>query len=259
VPRECQNPSLSPEARARCDFIARTPDLCTRSGLSGNTQQFCDQLRFAGEPHFNLVRLARNGAVRSIHLIRTETGQEVFTGYPYGTAFAVPRDTDREVRMTTEELAAFVQGRPTPAAPLSDSRRGQPSPSPGAAPSEFASGLPIGWNESTGATPGQCFNYTINTPSNNVEQASFSSKSAASSTAEQINVSATVSGASDGFMASDTFSYSDQWSSPLTSTTTSTRSIPWTAPSPRAIRSMPRVRVPATAPARCAAASTWRR
>jgi hypothetical protein len=97
-----------------------------------------------------------------------------------------------------------VEGRPTPAAALG---------APSAAPSGFAAGLPIGWNESTGATPGQCFNYTINTPSNNVEQASFSSKSAASSTAEQINVSATVSGASDGFMASDTFSYSDQWSS----------------------------------------------
>ena len=213
VPRECQNSNLSPQAQARCDFIARTPNLCVRSGLSGRIQQFCDQRRFAGEPHFNLVKLARNGAVRSIHLIRTETGQEVFTGYPYGTAFAASRDTVREVRIKTEDLAAFVQGRPTPAATLGASDRLHRSPSPGAAPSGFASGLPIGWNESTGATPGQCFNYTINTPSNNVEQASFSSKSAASSTAEQINVSATVSGASDGFMASDTFSYSDQWSS----------------------------------------------
>ena len=147
VPRECQNSNLSPQAQARCDFIARTPNLCVRSGLSGRIQQFCDQRRFAGEPHFNLVKLARNGAVRSIHLIRTETGQEVFTGYPYGTAFAASRDTVREVRIKTEDLAAFVQGRPTPAATLGASDRLHRSPSPGAAPSGFASGLPIGWNE----------------------------------------------------------------------------------------------------------------
>ncbi len=82
-----------------------------------------------------------------------------------------------------------------------------------AAPAGFASGLPIGWNPSTGRTSGQCLNYTIATPSNNVEQVSFSSQSTASSSAGQINVSATVSGAVDFFKASDTASFSDQWQS----------------------------------------------
>jgi hypothetical protein len=44
MPRECQLPNLSAEAQARCDFIARTPDICLRTGLSEATQRFCDEL-----------------------------------------------------------------------------------------------------------------------------------------------------------------------------------------------------------------------
>jgi outer membrane protein assembly factor BamB len=44
VPKECQKPNLSAAEQARCDFIARTPDLCLRSGLSEDTQRFCDEL-----------------------------------------------------------------------------------------------------------------------------------------------------------------------------------------------------------------------
>ena len=62
-----------------------------------------------------------------------------------------------------------------------------------------------------GATPGQCFNYTIATPSNNTQQVSFSSQNAASSTAAQIKVSATVKTSVDLFSAKDMFSFSDQW------------------------------------------------
>jgi hypothetical protein len=43
VPKECQKPNLSAAEQARCDFIARTPDLCLRSGLSEETQRFCDE------------------------------------------------------------------------------------------------------------------------------------------------------------------------------------------------------------------------
>jgi hypothetical protein len=201
LPKECQRPNLSPEAQARCDFIANTPDLCQRSNLSKNTQLFCDQQRFAGEPLYNVVRVAANGAVRSIHLIETATGREVFTGYPYGIKFAAPDERDRELRMKVEDLKPFLDGRPSPTAAQAPAASG------------YATGLPIGWNPSTGITSGQCFNYTIKTPSNNIEQSSFSSENAASSTSQQINVSATVSGAYDGFKASDTFSYSDQWQS----------------------------------------------
>jgi hypothetical protein len=201
LPKECQRPNLSPEAQARCDFIAHTPNLCQRSNLSKNTQLFCDQQRFAGEPLYNVVRVAANGAVRSIHLIETANGREVYTGYPYGIAFAVPDPRDRELRMKVEDLGTFLDGRPTPAAAESS------------APSGYATGRPIGWNPSTGITSDQCFNYTIATPSNNINVQTFTSQNAASSTSQQINVSTTVSGAYDAFQASDTFSYSDQWQS----------------------------------------------
>lgn len=175
--------------------------LCQRRHLSDDTQLRCDQKRFAGEPLFEVVRLARNGAVRSVHLIETATGREVVTQYPYGMAFGVPTDDTREVRMKVEELGEFLDGRPTPAA----------AEAPGS--SEYATGLPIGWNNSTGVAPDQCLNYTLQSIGDQLEQASFSSESAASSTAEQIKASATVKGVVDGFSGSDTFSLSDQWQS----------------------------------------------
>jgi hypothetical protein len=179
----------------------RTSELCQRSKLSDKTQLFCDQQRFAGEPVYQIVRLAADGTVRSIHLIETATGREVVTGYPYGRKFAAPDRRDREVRMKVADLESFLDGRPTPAA------------SEPPTPSGYANGLPVGWNPSTGITSGQCFNYTIQDPSNSKEQEDFSSQDVATSVSGQTNVSATVSGAYDGFKASDTFTYSDQWQS----------------------------------------------
>jgi hypothetical protein len=201
VPPECESSDLSPGEQARCDFIARTPNICMRRELSDRTQLWCDQMRFAGEPNFEVVRLARNGAVRSIHLIETATGREVVTQYPYGIAFGVRTDDTREVRMKVEELREFLDGRPTPAATEAPGSLG------------YATGLPIGWNNSTGVAPDQCLNYTLQSIGTAIEQASFSSESAASSTAEQINVSATVKGTVDAFSGSNSFSLSDKWQS----------------------------------------------
>ena len=181
------------------------PEECLEPNLPKEVQRFCDQLRFADVPHYHVVRYAPAGAVRSIHLIDTVTGREIVTSYPHGIKFAIadeltPGESDREVRVRTEELQGALEAAPTPAPPVP-------------APVGFAVGLPIGWNSSTGLTPGQCLNYTIAPLSNPVEQVSFSSQNTANSTAEQINVSATVSLAFDLFSASDTFSFSDQWQS----------------------------------------------
>jgi hypothetical protein len=210
------------ERLLRMGVRSSPPAFCFRQDLRPRVERLCDRLRFRGEPHFNAVRVARNGAVRSIRLLVTETGQEVFRAHPYGTAFAVPGSGDREVKMKTRLLRLFLRGRPTPGS----TRRvwsifgpvASGGPVANAAPTGYATGLSIGWNPSTGVTSGQCFNFTVATPSNNVEQASFSSENAASSSAQQINVSATVSGAADAFSASDTFSYSDQWQSSTNST-----------------------------------------
>jgi hypothetical protein len=181
----------------------QVPEECLEPHLSLEVQRFCDQLRFADVPHYHVVRYASNGAVCSVHMIDTETGRALVTSYPYGIKFAIvddltPGESDREVRVRTEELKGALVGTPTPAE---------------SAPPSFATGLPIGWNGSTGSTPGQCFNYTITTPSNNVQQASFSSQSTAGSSAEQIRASASVSLALDIFQANDDFSFSDQWQS----------------------------------------------
>lgn len=170
--------------------------------LSEETQQKCHLIRFLGEHNHHLVRLAPRGAIRSIHLIETGSGREVVASYPYGRDFAAEDDGTREIRMKVEALEGFSEGRPTPGTVRTTAL---------AAPEGFATGLPIGWNTSSGPTPGQCFNYTIATPSNNVQQASFSSQNTANSTAEQINVSATVAASFDLFKVSDTASFSDKW------------------------------------------------
>jgi hypothetical protein len=244
-------------AQARCDFIARTPDICQRQELSEDTQRWCDQRRFAGEPVYNVVRLAADGTVRSIRLIETETGRVALTAYPYGTAYAAPHARDREIRMKVDALAGFLDGRPTPGhlgrsqrtemdlGPLEhdemNSRAKGPqlaafdpalSPilndaTPGssklqlaqlASPS-YAQGLNIGWNDSTGLAPSPCLNYTIQTtPYDNRKSESFSSTNAASSMAGQVNVSATVKGSVDAFSGQNDFSYSDNWQNSASST-----------------------------------------
>lgn len=206
VPPECEASDLSAEEQSRCDFIARTPGLCLRQGLSEPTQQWCDQQRFAGEPHYNVVRLAADGPVRSVHLIETDTGREVLTAYPYGAAYAVPDERDREVRMTPDSLGSFLEERPVAGSAASQPASTDPS---------SASGLAIGWNDSTGSAPSTCFNFKVQdlTTPNPSEQLNLDSTSAASSTASQTDISATVKGSVDAFKLQDDFAFSDNWQS----------------------------------------------
>ena len=204
VPPECRRFDLGPEDQARCDYIARTPNLCMRLDLSERTQRWCDRKRFAGEPRYNVVRLARNGAVRSIHLFETESGREEARLFPYGLAFGVPTEDTREVRMKTEDLAAFVAGRPGP----------ETARPPLGSDANYATGLPIGWTGSAGVAPVQCLNYIVEEPSEIsgvADVLSFSSANTAESTVEQINVSATVKGTYDVLSATNSFSLSDTW------------------------------------------------
>ncbi|MGE0684213.1 MAG: hypothetical protein AB7P69_25310, partial [Candidatus Binatia bacterium] len=197
--KDCGRPE--PDA-ATVDFCTSIgiPQTCFLPNLSQDDQRSCDQQRFNGEPHFNVVRLSADGAVRSIQLLRTDTGRTVFTAHPHGTTFAVPADGDAVARLHVEFLEQLLTARPTPGSLTASS-------------SNYATGLPIGWNNSVSVAPGQCLNYTISNPGAIFEQASFSSQNTASSTAEQIKVSASVSGAYEGFKASDTFSYSDNYQS----------------------------------------------
>ena len=213
--KECLQPNLSEEGQRFCKLhfatvpdvvppadTGQVPDECLQPNLSREVQLACDQRQFAGVPHFHVVRFAGNGAVRSVRLIATATGRELVTSYPHGVKFAIPDQlNDSEVRIRTEELEGTLAGRPTPGAAAV-------APAPG-----FATGLAIGWNSSTGPTSGQCLNYTIARPGGNVEQASFSSQNAASSTSEQIKVSAEVNVAFDFLTAKDSFSFSDNWQS----------------------------------------------
>ena len=93
------------------------PEECLEPNLPEEVQRFCDQLRFADVPHYHVVRYVPAGAVRSIHLIDTVTGREIVTSYPHGIKFAIaddltPGESDREVRVRTEELQGALEASP---------------------------------------------------------------------------------------------------------------------------------------------------
>ena len=180
----------------------QVPQQCLEPHLPQEVQRLCDQLRFADVPHYHVVRHASNGAVRSIHLIETETGRAVATSYPHGIKFAAPVHDDSELRLRPEELTGALDGRPPPESAPPPSR-----------PAGAALGLPIGWNSSTGPTSGDCFNYAISTPSTNVGQSSFSALNTATSSAGQIRATASVNFAFDLYTADANFAFSDQWQS----------------------------------------------
>ena len=68
----------------------QVPEECLEPNLHPEIQRFCDQQQFADVPHYHLVRHDATGAVRSVHLIDTQTGQELVTSYPHGIKFATP-------------------------------------------------------------------------------------------------------------------------------------------------------------------------
>jgi len=175
----------------------------------------CDPARFEGAAHYAKVRL-NYGEIASIHLHRTEDGDEVVTSHPYGTAVAAV--WQRQRCMSLERLEPFVERlerRQRFKAWLQRRKRLAANPeTPGVAPAPpYNTGLLIGWNSSTGQTPGECYNFTTAQPANNVGSLSFSSENAASSVAAQTRISATVSGGFGAFSASASFAYSDQWQS----------------------------------------------
>lgn len=199
------------------DHKHRWKRICNRKHLNKLDQRRCDRRRFAGDEHYIVARIAPNGGIRSFHLLRTDTGQEVVTAYPFGISRAIATDDPREdeVRIRHKNLENFLSKRPAPVVvvkkrPIKKNARSPSLQGPG---DDFfaATGLELGWSPSTGQSTTECIQFTIAPPDGVAVQTSFSSQDQATSTAEQINISATVKGSYGAFSASDTFSYSDSY------------------------------------------------
>lgn len=190
---------------------------CKHDDLTKREQRTCDRIRFAGDEHYIVARIAPNGGVRSYHLLRTKTGEEVVTAYPFGLSRAIATDhrLEREVSIRHKNLNRFLKKRPVPdmrtkKRPLKKDARLTLQQTSG---NSFfpAIGLELGWSPSTGQSTTECIEFTVAPPNGIAVQTSFSSEDQANSTAEQINISATVKGSYGAFSASDTFSYSDSY------------------------------------------------
>jgi hypothetical protein len=114
----------------------------------------CDPARFEGKPHYAMVRM-KGGMIASIHLLRTEDGEEVVTSHPYGTARAIVTEDTRALCMRPEHLERFVDrlerrqrlAQALEPGPDASARAGAPTAT------AYNTGLPIGWNPSTGQAP----------------------------------------------------------------------------------------------------------
>ncbi len=193
----------------------RTPPACYRSDLGERLDGLCDRIRFRGEPHYVLIKLAPNGGIRSYQLIEMKTKRVALTSYPFGINAAIISDDpgEREVKIKADHLNRFWRNRPVPGpAPKWAKRNKRAVPANAPAGSSFAaSGLALGWSNSVGASAAECVAFTLETPIQTYLSASFNAASQASSTAEQINISATVKGSYGAFSASDTFTDSESY------------------------------------------------
>ena len=151
--------------------------------------------------HYYVVR-TRGGKIASLQLIRRRDGKALLKAFPYGLTFAATSDQTRT--MEAAQLKTFLSQAGTA------ERISTPSVV-GAGPS-YNTGLALGYAPSTGPTTGQCLNYTTQPPGAPQVQLNLSSQGAASSYAAQTNASATVSTSFLGFKASNTFSFSNQYS-----------------------------------------------
>jgi hypothetical protein len=176
----------------------------------GKTPFSCDPARFDGLPHYAMVRM-NGGMITSIHLFRTEDGEEIVTSHPYGSARAVVTEDTRELCMRPDRLERFVDRIEERGTRFVRRSPGTRDPVAGAPAPDYNTGLLIGWNPSTGATTGECYNFTTETPADNVGSLNFSSENAVQHTTDQTNVSATVGGAFGAFSASASFAYTDKW------------------------------------------------
>lgn len=158
------------------------------------------------ESHYFKVKLHQNGKIASIHQFRISDDKEVVTAYPYGRTFAAQANSGIQ-QLSQGEFEEFMRPH------VAKSARST------AQATTTSDALMIGYNPSTGATFGQCYNFGTEQPPSPDQQTTFSLDNAASSAAAQTNITASVSGAYAGFKASDKFSYSDQFQSSTNSGT----------------------------------------
>ena len=187
---------------------------CYRSDLGERLDGLCDRIRFRGEPHYVLIKLAPNGGIRSYQLIEMKTKRVALTSYPFGINAAIISDDpgEREIKIKADHLNRFWRNRPVPGPAPKRAAKKRAVPANAPAGSSFAaSGLALGWSDSVGASAAECVAFTLETPIQTYLSASFNAASQASSTAEQTNISATVKGSYGAFSANDTFSYSNSY------------------------------------------------
>ena len=135
-----------------------------------------------------------DGRIVSIELIRSADGRKVGIAYPYPHLIRNLHSLPVQ-KMTVSEFQQLAS--PGSAPPV------LPAPT-------YATGMAIGYNDSTGAAPGQCYNFTSQMDATSTNT-NFQVTNTISSFAQALNVSSSVQGSYDAFSATNDFSYSDSY------------------------------------------------
>lgn len=149
---------------------------------------------------------------------RKSDGKIISEGYPYGREdYGIHHRVEVHSRASFKQLMAkrINKQKPSPkVGGFTSSTTNGVAMVSAASTTENTTGMGIGYNPSTGYLGGSSLCYNFSTQlSDWAGNMSFSSQNTASSYAEQTKVSGDVSGSYGAFNASDTFSYSNAYSS----------------------------------------------
>jgi hypothetical protein len=166
----------------------------TQAGCGNDSSDIQQQ-----ESHYFKVKHI-DGKIMHAQLIRIQDDKIIGIAYPYGMPSAKVLAAVPTQRMSVQEFGQLVKQQPK----ARSAQQATPA---------YTTGLAIGYNPSTGATGGLCYNFTTPAPTSPILNASFTITHAVQSLAQATKISASVQASYGAFSAKDGFTYSDSYQS----------------------------------------------
>jgi hypothetical protein len=166
----------------------------TQAGCGNDSSDIQQQ-----ESHYFKVKHI-DGKIMHAQLIRIQDDKIIGIAYPYGMPSAKVLAAVPTQRMSVQEFGQLVKQQPQ----TKSAQQATPA---------YTTRLAIGYNPSTGATDGECYNFTTSPPTSPSLSSSFAITNAVQSLAQATNISASVQASYGAFSASDNFTYSESYQS----------------------------------------------
>ncbi len=197
--------------------LAATPALCDINPVASNNKATASHakkykrkpLSYFWRRHHYEVQVI-NDKVTRVRYIETKTKKVKVESFPYGREDSLTSGRIRKFTVSKFRFFMKARAKRLHLSPSMNSARSS-KPRVNASAVTYNTGLPFGYNSSTGYLgTSACYNSTT-ALDNQIDNSGFSSENTSSSTAGQTNVSASVSGSYGAFRASDSFSFANSY------------------------------------------------